>query len=317
MFSTYDMKKYGAELRKIRKYLGLNQSDVRRISGLNEDTLTNLENGLVIPRYDTIEILSHVYKFDLMGLLFYFKNETNILALYEQLDEAITYNDVNKLYSIRNNLFDIKGSSSMDTLVQFSDFDMLLSYSESILVYYDKKSSSQAKFTSKNSLIETLKINNPDFSISSFKKFNYNFLELRMLLQIALFESDSENYSLSNSIMEFILKKMSIFEKYELVPVKFKLIIYFNLAYNYHNIYNHKKVYNYAVEGIELGKSTNDFSNLFFLYYRKGIAEYHLKYPDYMDSLRKSIYILDILDRHELKKLYIESTKKNYNIDIN
>jgi hypothetical protein len=117
--------------------------------------------------------------------------------------------------------------------------------------------------------------------------------------------------------MEFILKKMSIFDKYELVPVKFKLIIYFNLAYNYHNLYNHKKVYNYAAEGIELGKSTNDFSNLFFLYYRKGIAEFHLKYPDYMDSLRKSIYILDILDRHELKRLYIESTKKNYNIDIN
>ncbi len=317
MFSTYDMKKYGAELRKIRKYLGLNQSDVRRLSGLNEDTLTNIENGLVIPRYDTVEILSHVYKFDLMNLLFYFKNEYDILSLYEMLDLAITYNDNEKLKEIRDNLINFKDDSALDNLIQYSDFDMLLAYTESNIIYFDKKSSSQSKHAAKNSLVETLKSNNPDFSISSFKKFNYNFLELRMLLLIAQFESDNENYSLSNSIMEFILKKMSIFNKYELVPVKFKLIIYFNLAYNYHNLYNHKKVYNYAVEGIELGKSTNDFSNLFFLYYRKGIAEYHLKYPDYMDSLRKSIYILDILDRHELKTLYIESTKKNYNIDIN
>jgi len=122
MFSTYNMKKYGAELRKIRKYLGLNQSDVRRLSGLNEDTLTNIENGLVIPRYDTIEILSHVYKFDLMNLLFFFKNEYDILSLYEMLDLAITYNDILKLKEIRDNLINFKDDPELDNLIQYSDF---------------------------------------------------------------------------------------------------------------------------------------------------------------------------------------------------
>lgn len=316
MFSSYNMKNYGKELRKIRKFLKLTQTDVSKISGLSEDTLTNLENGLVIPKYETIEILSHVYKFDLMKMLFYFKNENDILSLYEQLDDSITYNNLTKIKEIHTTLLSLKENYPINKLIQFSDFDMLIAYTESNVIYLDKSVSSIVKLKAKNNLIEALSRNILDFSIEKFKVYNYNLLELRMLLLIAQFESDSEDYSLSNSIMEFILDKTSVFDTYDLIPTKFKLILYFNLAYNNHMIDKHKKVYKYASEGIKIGQVTNDFGNLFFLYYRKGIAEYNLKKPNYLHSLKKSIYILEILEKYDLKKIYIESTLKTYNIDL-
>lgn len=311
------MKNYGKELRKIRKFLKLTQTDVSKISGLSEDTLTNLENGLVIPKYETIEILSHVYKFDLMKMLFYFKNENDILSLYEQLDDSITYNNLAKIKDIHTTLLSLKQNYPIDRLIQFSDFDMLIAYTESNVIYLDKTLPSHTKLKAKNSLIESLSINIPEFSIDKFKLFNYNLLELRMLLLLAQFESESEHFNLSNSIMEFILNKIAHFDTYELVPTKFKLILYFNIAYNYHNLDKHKKVYQYAVEGIKIGQKTDDFANLFFLYYRKGIAEYYLNKPNYEQTLKKSIYILDILGKNDLKKLYIDSTLRNYDVDLN
>lgn len=310
------MKNYGKELKKIRKFLKLTQVDVSRISGLSEDTLTNLENGLVIPKYETIEILSHVYKFDLMKMLFYFKNENDILSLYEQLDDSITYNNFNKIKDIHSTLVSLKQNYPINRLIQFSDFDMLITYCQSNIIYYDKKSPATIAANAEKDLIDALTQNNPEFTLIGFNRFNYNFLEIRMLLLIALFESDTGNYNLSKSIMEFILGKLSTFDTYELIPIKFRLILYFNLSYIYHNLDNHKRAYKYAVEGIKLGEASNDYSNLFFLYYRKGIAELFLKKPNHAHTLKKSIYILEILEKYDLKKVYIESTLKNYNIDL-
>jgi len=69
LLSTYDLKAFSIRLREIRKSLGYTQENVVTGTGLSAETLRKLENGISIPRYDTIEILSMFYKTDLHLLL--------------------------------------------------------------------------------------------------------------------------------------------------------------------------------------------------------------------------------------------------------
>ena len=69
MFYSYDLSNFGIELRSIRQKNGYTQNYVKELTGVNEDTLRRIENGTVIPKYETLEILSSLYKTDLLLLL--------------------------------------------------------------------------------------------------------------------------------------------------------------------------------------------------------------------------------------------------------
>ncbi|MBE0451732.1 MAG: helix-turn-helix transcriptional regulator, partial [Clostridia bacterium] len=64
----YHLDQFGAELRKIRMDCNLSQSEVYKTIGVSEDTLRRIEHGLVIPRLDTLEYLSALYKLDIATL---------------------------------------------------------------------------------------------------------------------------------------------------------------------------------------------------------------------------------------------------------
>ncbi|MGH2331959.1 helix-turn-helix domain-containing protein [Thermoanaerobacter mathranii] len=65
----YDLEGFGEELKNIRKSLGLSQTDVSEYGFINRDTLRKIENGKVIPKQETLELLSNLYKKDLNELL--------------------------------------------------------------------------------------------------------------------------------------------------------------------------------------------------------------------------------------------------------
>ncbi|KKC28553.1 helix-turn-helix protein [Caldanaerobacter subterraneus subsp. pacificus DSM 12653] len=65
----YDLEAFGEELKNIRKSLGLSQGDVSKHGFINRDTLRKIENGKVLPKQETLELLSHLYKKDLNELL--------------------------------------------------------------------------------------------------------------------------------------------------------------------------------------------------------------------------------------------------------
>ena len=60
----------------------------------------------------------------------------------------------------------------------------------------------------------------------------------------------------------------------------------------------------------------NMMYSLNHLYYRKGIAEFFLNRSEHLDSLKKSIQVLEIQGNLELANLYRKVTKDKYNIDI-
>lgn len=90
--TTYDMKKFGSVLKKIRKSLDLSQNDIYKQVGISPETIRRMEKGQTIPKYDTIEILSYIYKQDLLKLLAKFKSDYRVYDIYSKVDYIITSN---------------------------------------------------------------------------------------------------------------------------------------------------------------------------------------------------------------------------------
>ncbi|AAM25833.1 hypothetical protein TTE2716 [Caldanaerobacter subterraneus subsp. tengcongensis MB4] len=159
-------------------------------------------------------------------------------------------------------------------------------------------------------LIEAMKITIPEFSLSDYTAFVYNSIEIRILINIAFILEKQESVEKSIEILLFCLSQL------EPKDIKEKIRLYYNLSYSYHLLSNHEKALYYADLGIKTCIEAKTLNGLSLLYFRKGIAEYHLKRENYKDSLVKAMHLFDILGQEKLKEMAIESCKKFYNIDI-
>lgn len=224
MFSTYNLTAFGERIRQLRKSMNLSQTDIRELIGINEDTLRKNENGLVVPRFETLELLSNVFKTDILEILVNNRSEQNLISLYMDIEKHILNNDIT---GIKN------------------AYDQLI----------------------------------------------------------------------GNKIIEYSLDKMKMIDHNQ-NTIKLVIVLYFNMSYNYNELDNHKKALYFADTGIKYGFDKERILELFPLYYRKGIAEYHLKIPTYKESLKKCVNIMDLLGKHDLIELYRKITFENYNISF-
>lgn len=65
----YDLEAFGNELKDIRKSLRLTQKDVAKQTLISIDTLRRIENGKVMPKQETLDLMSVIFKRDLNELL--------------------------------------------------------------------------------------------------------------------------------------------------------------------------------------------------------------------------------------------------------
>ncbi|HAS74604.1 MAG TPA: hypothetical protein DCS67_10715, partial [Clostridiales bacterium UBA8960] len=99
MLSSYDLTNFSKKLKSIRNSLGYSQSEVAEKTGVNSDTLRRLENGMSIPRFDTLEVLSLFYKENLIILLDSYKVSSELSYFYDLID----YYMINEDYDSLNN----------------------------------------------------------------------------------------------------------------------------------------------------------------------------------------------------------------------
>ncbi|WIV11843.1 helix-turn-helix domain-containing protein [Proteiniborus sp. MB09-C3] len=79
----YNLSLFGKKLCKLRQALGFAQDEIARLSSINIQTLRRIENGKVIPKQETLELLSPIYKKDLNNLL-----------LKYRMDDYSGFNDI-------------------------------------------------------------------------------------------------------------------------------------------------------------------------------------------------------------------------------
>lgn len=313
MFTSYDLIPFGQRLRSIRKNLGYSQKEVSILSGINVDTLRKLESGQSIPRFDTLEHLTHIYKTNLLLLLDAYKSSKALFHYYDQIDQLITSNDLEKIQNIKSQ-FDQDHKAQKDTLINTRDYDQLNMFFEALIMSYanDEEILEKAIDILSGSLSLTL----IGFEIENFDQFKYNFFEQRILFLMASIFVSINKSILSNRILKHLINAFD-FSIYSSLNEK-RLIAktYSLIAYNYHMIDAHEKVILYANMGIQHCITHEISTYLYLLLSRKGLAEYNLHIPDYKNSLKKALQLLNIYENHSVYQQYKDIMANQYQIYV-
>lgn len=313
MLSSYDLTNFSSKLKSIRKSLGFSQSEVSENTGINSDTLRRLENGLSIPRFDTLEVLSQFYKENLILILDSYKIDSQLSYFYDLIDYYMVNEDIESISKtiksfetfINNNTFHMVDDREINQLKLF--FKGL-----ELSIKSDKKSVAEAI----NVLEKSLKISIPMFKLEVWDTFKFNFLEFRILFSIASLEGFNRNCDLSNSIILYILNYLdpSPYSKFyeKMLIVKSYAI----LSYNYHRLDQHSLAYEYSEKGYNFCIKYSIMAYLHLLLFRKGVAMFHLGLQGYDQYIEQSIALLTIQKNNSVAQNYIQHLEK-YKAEFN
>lgn len=302
----YNLDLFGKEVCRIRNNLKLTQNDVSKLTKVNTDTLRKIENGKVMPKQETLDLLSTVLKKDLNSVLLkyrlddYLKFKELKNKIETKLESGYFKHLEEDFYALNNIASENMNTYFLKLIKQLS----LLVESVILKINHNRYEDCLSK------LIDSMKVTTPDFLLSNYSELVYNTMEIRILMNIAL--TLNKLYS-KEKCLELLLFCLDSLEPEE---TELKIKICYNISYTYHRLNSNENVLHYSIEGINTCIKNNSLSCLGLLHFRKGIAEFHLGINSYMDSLLKSISILDISNQHDLKEKLIDSCERLYNIKI-
>ncbi|QNO15554.1 helix-turn-helix transcriptional regulator [Alkalicella caledoniensis] len=315
MFISYDLAYFGRELNRLRKDMGYSQSYVQKKVGVNVDTIRKIENGEVKPRYETLELLSLAYKFDLLELLKSCRSNKHLVDYHDELDYITANYHKDKLIELEKSIHDNFSSKTGVSLVNIHELTQFKVFISSIRKFHS--SFSIEWDAAELDLIRSLRLTIPNFNIKKYKDYKYSYIEIRILFLISLLIAENHsNYEISIEILTFILDSLMN----DVTNTKYKdfliIKVYSNIAYNFHMLDEHQKVIETSNAGINFCINKQTHHSLYSLFYRKGIAQFSLGYKGYMESLKTAIFLLKLEGFNDLYMQYIEITKKKYGIFI-
>lgn len=299
-------------MRKLRKNLGLTQAEIQSMVGINVDSMRRIENGEVIPRYDTLELLTIVYKVDLLDLLKECRSNKLLIDLHDDLDSLIISYNSEKMKRLLSDIDNLPKTSGDYLLVQPQEIQQLKRLATGTMLYRSTLSNEMAQ--AYHILLEAMRLTLPSFNIYQYRSFRYDYIESRILILLSILLAERRELELSTEVFRFILERMlstGISTKYS-DPLLSN--IYTNIAYNLHLMDEHEKVIQIAEEGIQFCLEQETTFGLHLLYYRKGVAELLLKKPFHINSIENAFMVLRITNQKDLLKTYKEITERNYGI---
>ncbi len=307
MFVNYDCVAFGLRLKALRKRCGLSQLDVSTRTGMNSDTLRRIENGSVIPKFESLEVLSDLYKVNLIHILDQCKISNRLMCYYEKLDHILLKSDTVALESLIEQFHSETPSQSSQLNPResklFSRFlkALKLGFSQE---HNDKEVSSQL-------LWELLTESNSKLSLTQLDIQQISNFEEKVLLFYGVLCAEIHRLEDSTAILEFLRKKSQAHKHLSHSEKSLYIKTLINLAYNYHLSDQHQQAYQTASEGIAFCLEHDLLYGLYLLYYRCGIAAHHLDCADnsYFDKafgLLKAQNLNHLIDHYQtvLKDLY-------------
>ena len=285
---------FGEKIKAIRTNLGLTQLEVRNKTGVSTDTLWRIEKGKTIPRFDTLIVLSVVYKKNLLEL--YSKHRITYGYIYggtvEKLDDMIVtadFSEIERLIGEVESIFK-KESTGIDEILkanlrQFVLFARMIRVQDGLAS--DEKTIEELAF-------EALRAAYPDFSLNKIDERSYGYLETRILVTLATYYRQRDEFVTAGRILDRLLEQFDS-DKYLSYDMKTLYpILYYNRSYLSHRLDKHDEVVMYCQKGISSINLTGEIKLYPFLLYRLGIAKYYLGKEDYISDLHMSNYFLEL-----------------------
>lgn len=309
MFSTYDLKGFSKRLKEIRKSLGYTQENVVLGTGLNSETIRKLENGITIPRYDTIEVLSLFYKVDLQNVLNNYKSSKDLLKYYDLVDYFLTDDNQTSVTETITEFQDFMNNNT-NNLIETKELDQLNLFFKGLALSYSDQFNRSIQEKAIDIYVEAIKACNPNYLFEDWKTYKYNYLELRILFAIASLHGFLRNCELSNELLFFILKSMDESSNAKHYDKLLMIKLFTVISYNYHRIDVHEKALDYAQKGIDYCNKYFLMANLPVLLARKGVAMYYLGIGNFETYLDQSISLLLIQNNTKLVDDYTNVFKR-------
>ncbi|MBF4695505.1 helix-turn-helix domain-containing protein [Fusibacter ferrireducens] len=312
MFYTFNSSEFGKKLRIIRKKQKLTQNFVCQKLSMSIDGLGKIENGKVMPRFDTLVKMSQFYRINLIKLMSDSFKMLDLEKYYATAQECINCENIDELDRLILEIKNIISTGKNLDLILFDELTQFILFCESSLLFIKNGAINLSK--AKNIAIDALKITIHNFNLFNFHEFNYSLFEIRLLHLLALIERRNENYYTAIDILHHLQKIMPL-DKDNIAFIQLMNQVLFSLAYSYSIIEDHKNCLYYANIGIDYSIANNRLNELHLFYYRKGIAEFHLNNDQYIHSLRTSIALLEAV-KNPLSDTYRTVSYEKYGIQI-
>ena len=300
----YNLFLFGERLKNIREKLGLTQKQVVDMALIDERTLRRMELGKVIPKLETLEALSVIYKTDLVSAII--ESRITDYSMLLQTQRNIDLKLINEEMSNFENEFKL-----IDKLLENIEneyYKILITQFKFFLYgirYYKNKEYQNAMDMYINAIKQTLN----DFSLDNYKEYSFSLMEIRILMNIALVEDKCEQDEKYEEILKFCINQCD--ENNEIYP---------RICHNLAGVYRKKEEYSRALfydnKGIEICKKNMFADTLAVLYYGKAFVEYRLEKTEYKKSLDLSLQLCKIFEQIELMKQIIVNCEDVLGIDM-
>ncbi len=310
VFVSFDMSALSTYLKKIRICMNYTQVEVANLANLNIETLRRIETGKVIPKYETIEALSKVYREDLMSAFSFFRTSQTLFKLYQEIDRCIIDSDDQGIEKLEKSLDELIMNPEEINVVNSDELEQLKFFLVAIKDYYSERYDSSLE-----KLLDAIQISHPKFTLDNPKDFKTNMFESRMMLVVSLCLTQKSEHRKAIEIMISILKILKSCDRFDNHRVQLITKIYVNISYNYFNLRDYYKSINYAQQGIKFCRSHSSMYGLHYLYYRRAISKYRIGNRGYVNDLNSCYQILAIMGRNDLANKYKTITKDKYGIE--
>ena len=300
----YNLFLFGKRLKDIREKLGLTQKQVVDMALIDERTLRRMERGKVIPKLETLEALSVIYKTDLVSAII--ESRITDYSMLLQTQRNIDLKLINEEMSNFDN--ELKLIDKLLENIENEYYKILITQFKFFLYgirYYKNKEYQNAMDMYINAIKQTLN----DFSIDNYKEYSFSLMEIRILMNIALVEDKCGQDEKYEEILKFCVNQCD--ENNEIYP---------RICHNLAGVYRKKEEYSRALfydnKGIEICKKNMFADTLAVLYYGKAFVEYRLEKTEYKKSLDLSLQLCKIFEQIELTKQIIVNCEDVLGIDM-
>ena len=300
----YNLFLFGKRLKDIREKLGLTQKQVVDMAFIDERTLRRMELGKVIPKLETLEALSVIYKTDLVSAII--ESRITDYSMLLQTQRNIDLKLINEEMSNFENEFKL-----IDKLLENieNEYYKILITQFKFFIYGIRYYKNKEYQSALNMYINAIKQTLNDFSLDNYKKYSFSLMEIRILMNIALVEDKCEQDEKYEEILKFCINQCD--ENNEIYP---------RICHNLAGVYRKKEEYSRALlydnKGIEICKKNMFADTLAVLYYGKAFVEYRLEKTEYKKSLDLSLQLCKIFEQIELMKQIIVNCEDVLGIDM-
>ncbi|MBE0451170.1 MAG: helix-turn-helix transcriptional regulator [Clostridia bacterium] len=305
----YQLDKFGEDIRKIRIESNLSQADVYDIIGISQDTLRRIENGYTIPKFETLEYLSLLYKTDIVTML----SKTRIGHHYalgnitQTLNDMILNNDfshIDKAIKFVNDTIsdDNERPSDQMLLNKLFQFKALV---EIIQEFNINPNSPLDKDPLVIKINRALELTISDFIMNQIDSYSLDFIEIRLLIIYCVILRLKTNYQDALITLEILLKKTENKLYYDQNYLDLLFKIHFSIAYCHHRNDNHQSVVSSCDKGLQICIEHSDYSLMHAFLFRKAVALFNLGEKEQSEQLIKQcITILKIIGNEPLAVQY-------------